>query len=183
LVENLSDPVARLDRESRILYINPVVANITGLLPEHFIGKTSRELEIRFVRYILDLTEHLFDIYNVNSGTIKLNLDVDNIYLALETAISCGLIINELVTNALKYAFPDRGKGEIEVKFYCDINEKMTLIVRDNGIGIPDKFDINTASSLGMTLVQGLVEQLEGSLELDRSQGTEFRITFPGNVA
>jgi hypothetical protein len=59
----------------------------------------------------------------------------------------------------------------------------MTLIVRENGIGIPDKFDINTASSLGMTLVQGLVEQLEGSLELDRSQGTEFRITFPGNVA
>jgi PAS domain-containing protein len=102
LVENLSDPVARLDRESRILYINPVVANITGLLPEHFIGKTSRELEIRFVRYILDLTEHLFDIYNVNSDSIKLNLDVDNIFLALETAIPCGLIINELVTNALK---------------------------------------------------------------------------------
>jgi PAS domain S-box-containing protein len=138
---------------------------------------------IRFVRYIVDLTGHLFDIYNVSSNTVKLKLDIDNIFLDLDTAIPCGLIINELVANSLKYAFPNNHNGEIEVKFHSNIEGTMTLIVRDNGIGIPDKFDINTDSSLGLTVVQGLVEQLEGSLELDRSQGTEFRITFPGNVA
>jgi PAS domain S-box-containing protein len=140
-------------------------------------------VNIRFVRYVVDLTGHLFDIYNVSSNTVKLKLDIDNIFLDLDTAIPCGLIINELVANSLKYAFPNNRKGEIEVKFHSNIEGIMTLIVRDNGIGIPDKFDINTASSLGLTVVQGLVEQLEGSLELDRSQGTEFRITFPGNVA
>ena len=65
------------------------------------------------------------------------------------------------------------------VEFYRSSDRTMTLIVRDNGIGIPEEFDIETTQSLGLTLVQGLVEQLEGTMELDRTQGTEFRITFP----
>ncbi|HEY9605838.1 MAG TPA: histidine kinase dimerization/phosphoacceptor domain -containing protein, partial [Allocoleopsis sp.] len=136
--------------------------------------------KIRFVRYILDLTEHLFDIYNVSSNQVKLNLDVDNIFLNIDTAMPCGLIINELIANSLKYAFPNKRKGEIEVKFHVTNDGLMSLIVRDNGIGLPKDLDIETTSSLGLTLVQGLVEQLEGTLELDRDRGTEFQITFPG---
>ncbi|AFZ20504.1 PAS domain S-box protein [Allocoleopsis franciscana] len=137
---------------------------------------------IDFGQYIPDLTTHLFDTYNVSSNTVSLNINVENILLQIDTAIPCGLIINELVSNSLKYAFPANRKGEIQIEFYSNkIDENLTLIVRDNGMGIPKEFDIETAHSLGLTLVQGLVEQLEGTIELDRHQGTEFKITFPGN--
>jgi PAS domain S-box-containing protein len=135
---------------------------------------------IDFGQYIPDLTTHLFDTYDVSSTTVSLNIQVDNISLQIDTAIPCGLIINELVSNSLKYAFPPPRKGEIQVQFYANNDNNLTLIIRDNGIGIPETFDIETTQSLGLTLVQGLVEQIEGTLELNRSQGTEFKITFPG---
>ncbi|MCA1990748.1 MAG: PAS domain-containing protein, partial [Coleofasciculus sp. S288] len=135
---------------------------------------------IDFEQYIPDLTTHLFDTYNVSSNTVSLKIEVDKIFLEIDTAIPCGLIINELVSNSLKYAFPNNRKGEIKVEFHVNSNGTMTLIVRDNGIGIPADFDIETTKSLGLTLVQGLVEQLEGTLQVNRSQGTEFRITFSG---
>lgn len=136
---------------------------------------------IDFGQYIPDLTTHLFDTYNVSSSTINFNIDVENISLIIDTAIPCGLIVNELVSNSLKYAFAGKHKGEIKIEFYANRDDTLTLIVRDNGIGIPEDFNIETAHSLGLTLVQGLVEQLEGTIELDRTQGTEFKITFPGD--
>jgi PAS domain S-box-containing protein len=136
---------------------------------------------IDFGQYIPDLTTHLFDTYNVSSNTVSLNLHVENTLLQIDEAIPCGLIINELVSNSLKYAFPAKRKGKIQIKFYSTKSDNnLTLIVRDNGMGIPKEFDIETTHSLGLTLVQGLVEQLEGTIELDRHQGTEFKITFPG---
>jgi PAS domain S-box-containing protein len=133
---------------------------------------------IDFAQYIPDLTIHLFETYNVSSNTINLKIKVHDIALDIDRAIPCSLIINELVSNSLKYAFPANRKGEIYVEFYPNSDDTLTLTVRDNGIGIPEAFDIATATSLGLTLVQGLVEQLEGTLELDRSQGTAFKITF-----
>ncbi len=157
---------------------------------------------IDFAQYIPDLTTHLFDTYNVSSDTITLTIRVDSISLEIDTAIPCGLIINELVSNSLKYAFPANREGEIQIEFYDNSDSSksckdawqterlggtldspshtLMLIVRDNGIGISEAFDIENTQSLGLTLVQGLVEQLEGTIDLDRSQGTEFRITFPG---
>lgn len=135
---------------------------------------------INFAQYVPDLTVYLFDSYNINSTAVTLHTNVDNISLEIDTAIPCGLIINELVSNALKYAFPDNRNGEIQIEFHADREGMMTLIVRNNGIGIPEGFDIKTTQSLGLTLVQGLVEQLEGTLKIDRTRGTEFRITFPG---
>lgn len=135
---------------------------------------------IDFAQYIPDLNTHLFDTYNVSSDTVTLTIQVAPISLEIDTAIPCGLIINELVSNSLKYAFTENRQGEIMVEFYRSSDRTMTLIVRDNGIGIPEEFDIETTQSLGLTLVQGLVEQLEGTMELDRTQGTEFRITFSG---
>jgi two-component sensor histidine kinase len=135
---------------------------------------------IDFGQYIPDLTTHLFDTYNVSSTTISLNINVENISLEIDRAIPCGLIVNELVSNSLKYAFPANRQGEIQVEFYAKSDDSLALIVRDNGTGIPKEFDIETTHSLGLTLVQGLVEQLEGAIELDRTQGTEFKITFPG---
>lgn len=133
---------------------------------------------IDFAQYIPDLTTHLFDSYNVSSSKIQLKIQVDNASLDIETAIPCGLIINELVSNALKYAFVGNRAGEIEVKFYQESESTLTLIIRDNGIGLPENFDNKKANTLGITLVQGLVKQLRGKLEIDSDQGTQFKITF-----
>ncbi|HEY9597510.1 MAG TPA: PAS domain-containing protein [Cyanophyceae cyanobacterium] len=134
---------------------------------------------IDFAQYIPDLTIHLFDSYKVSSELVTLKTQIDQIFLEVETAIPCGLIINELVSNSLKYAFPGNRQGEIKVEFKANNNDTLMLIVRDNGIGIPQEFDIETTTSLGLTLVQGLVEQLDGTLSVDCSQGTEFKIIFP----
>ncbi|MCF2150826.1 PAS domain-containing protein [Desmonostoc muscorum LEGE 12446] len=134
--------------------------------------------DIDFAQYIPDLTTHLFDSYNVSSSQIKLTIQVDNASLDIETAIPCGLIINELVSNALKYAFVGNREGEIEVKFYQESECTLILIVRDNGIGLPENFDSKKAKTLGITLVQGLVKQLRGKLEIDCHQGTQFKISF-----
>lgn len=142
----------------------------------------SEELaDIDFAQYIPDLTTHLFDSYNVSSQQIQLNIQVDDASLDIETAIPCGLIINELVSNALKYAFPDHRPGEIQVKFYQESERQLTLIIRDNGIGLPPDFDSKKLNTLGLTLVQGLVKQLRGNLEINCQQGTEFKITFINN--
>ncbi|MBE8996851.1 PAS domain-containing protein [Nostoc sp. LEGE 12447] len=134
--------------------------------------------DIDFAQYIPDLTTHLFDSYNVNSSQIHLKIQVDDASLDIETAIPCGLIINELVSNALKYAFVGNIRGEIEVKFYQKSESILTLIIRDNGIGLPENFDSKKAKTLGITLVQGLVKQLRGKLEIASHQGTQFKITF-----
>ncbi|MBH8561577.1 PAS domain-containing protein [Nostoc sp. CENA67] len=134
---------------------------------------------IDFAQYIPDLTTHLFDSYNVSSSQIKLNIQVDGASLDIETAIPCGLIINELVSNALKYAFVDGRAGEILVKLSCGGDRYLTLIVRDNGVGLPADFDSRKAKTLGISLIQGLIKQLRGNLEINCEQGTEFKIIFP----
>jgi two-component sensor histidine kinase len=137
---------------------------------------------IDFAQYIPALTIHLFDTYNVSPDIVKLNIEVDNIFLEIKTGIPCGLIINELVSNSLKHAFANNRQGEIQIEFHANSEGLLTLIVRDNGIGLPGDFDLEIPQSLGLTLVYELVDQLEGTLELSRSRGTEFRMTFPGNV-
>jgi hypothetical protein len=135
--------------------------------------------DIHFSSYILDLTAHLFESYTISSGCVNLDTHVEDIYLDIETAIPCGLIINELVSNALKYAFPNNREGVIQVEFYSNPDRSLTLSVRDNGIGIPADFDLAQSPSLGLVLVQNLVEQLDATLELKRGSGTEFRIILP----
>ncbi|HYX16920.1 MAG TPA: PAS domain S-box protein [Nostoc sp.] len=139
--------------------------------------------DIDFAQYIPDLTTHLFDSYNVSSSQIQLKIQVDNASLDIETAIPCGLIINEVVSNALKYAFVGNRRGEIEVKFYQESESNLTLIVRDNGVGLPKNFDSKKAKTLGITLIQGLVKQLRGKLEIGSHQGTQFKITFTNSQA
>jgi PAS domain S-box-containing protein len=141
---------------------------------------------IDFAQYIPDLTTHLFDSYNVSSGSVQLSIQVDDVSLDIETAIPCGLIINELVSNALKYAFPDNRQGEIKLRLYQEYKfcleqqqqQSLVLIIRDNGIGLPENFNTSKTKTLGITLVSGLVKQLRGTIEINSQQGTEFKITF-----
>ncbi|NJP08195.1 MAG: hypothetical protein HC866_00910 [Leptolyngbyaceae cyanobacterium RU_5_1] len=167
------------DRHARAILIDSRNRIASIALVHEKLYRSEDLANIAFAQYVPDLTAHLFDSYNISSSAVTLNTEISDISLEIETAIPCGLIINELVSNSLKYAFPDNQEGEISVRFYTNSNDTLTLIVRDNGIGIPKEFNIEDAKSLGLTLVQSLVEQLEGILELNCSQGTEFKISFP----
>jgi two-component sensor histidine kinase len=106
-----------------------------------------------------------------------LKTDFDQIYLNLDQAIPCGLIINELVSNATKYAFKDKPKGVILLRIK-EKDNKIELEVSDNGIGLTDDFDPENSDSLGIYLVQALVEQLDAEMKIVRQPGARFLITF-----
>ena len=104
-------------------------------------------------------------------------LEIEKITLNMETAVPCGLIISEIVSNSLKYAFPNERKGEIYVSLKT-VDDKYELIIRDNGIGLPEELDFNNLETLGLLLVNNLTEQIDGELTINRSPGTEFKIKF-----
>lgn len=132
---------------------------------------------IDFSLYIRDLINQLKRAYPL-SRNIDVKIDSGGIYLGVDKAIPCGLIINELISNAYKYAFNDLEKGEIYIMMSLLGEDKYCLIVSDNGIGIPGDFDILKTDSLGMVLVTTLTKQLEGTVEIERNQGTKFTIRF-----
>jgi two-component sensor histidine kinase len=105
-------------------------------------------------------------------------INVENVFLGIDTSIPCSLIINELISNSLKHAFPVGKKGEIQVVLRPNKNKTFTLIVRDNGVGFPENIDFRNTQSLGLKLVNTLVNQLDGTIELRSNGGTEFLITF-----
>jgi two-component sensor histidine kinase len=138
----------------------------------------SRDLaRVDFAEYIRNLVSYLFRSYEVHSNVIKQKINIANVSLGIDAAVPCGLILNELVSNSLKHAFPDGRAGEIRIGLSSD-NGKFTLMVSDNGVGFPKDLDLRNTQSLGLQLVNTLVEQLEGTIELDRSGGTAFEITF-----
>ena len=132
---------------------------------------------INFMEYANHLIKNLFHTYNINMEKIKVNIIANEIYLDIDTAIPCGLIINELVTNSVKHAFPGDRSGMIIIQIEQKGN-MYYLTVSDNGIGIPPEKDIKNTETLGLLLVNSLVGQLEGTLEINREEGTTFHITF-----
>jgi two-component sensor histidine kinase/putative methionine-R-sulfoxide reductase with GAF domain len=129
--------------------------------------------------YITDLMSGIFRSYGYYKGRIALKVEVQDEWLGIDTAIPSGLIINELVSNALKHAFPDDREGEIKISFQKTDEDEYNLIISDNGIGMPEEMDFRKTESLGLRLVMSLSEnQLQGKIELDRTEGTEFRIRF-----
>ena len=134
--------------------------------------------EVNFAEYIQNITRNLYHSYGRPEGGIELEFDLDSIYLNLDTSIPCGLIINEVVSNSLKYAFEGKEKGKIKIEFKKISDEKMKLNISDDGIGLPEDFDIQNAESLGLQLVTTLVTQVSGELDIDVSKGTAFNIEF-----
>jgi PAS domain S-box-containing protein len=163
---------------------------------ELFRGKGTDNLD--FAAYIKKLTQELFSSYNLRNEDISLKLNLEQVYLGMDTAIPLGIIVNELVSNSLKHAFQSMRKGEIsislkktegfhvnnessEIGHICrEANFQYVLTVEDNGKGIPEEIDLQNADSLGLRLVNILVEQIEGCIELERNQGTQFTIWFSG---
>ena len=138
-------------------------------------SKTLADIDVK--GYITDLVYGLFQSYGA-PGTIALTVKVKDVSLSIDDAITCGLIINELVSNSLKHAFPSNRKGEIKT-ILRPANGDIELIVSDDGIGIPDGIDIRHTSSLGLHLVTILAEeQLNGKIKSSRDNGTSMCITF-----
>jgi len=134
-------------------------------------------------QYIPSLVNSLFSSYNTRSNAIQLKIDIEPILLDIDTAIPCGLIINELISNALKYAFPAEQTGEIAISLHTTTDRNLTLTISDNGIGIPPTLDLTKIDSLGLKLVNDLVHQLEGRITRHGSHGTAFEIMFSSNEA
>ena len=132
---------------------------------------------IDFAEYIQNLAHNLFQAYEIHAQGIKLETNMARCCLNIDTAVPCGLIINELVTNALKYAFTGQVKGKINIDFTLD-NRVCVLTVSDSGIGFPPDLDYRKARTLGLRLVGSLVKQIRGKIELLETAGTTFKITF-----
>src|SRR5215831_18081562 len=128
--------------------------------------------------YISKLTGQLFKSYGISPDTIRLRLNVAPVSFSFDTAIACGLLINELVSNSLKHAFPNGRTGEVAIQLVPDRHGTHVLTVSDNGVGLPSTFEVGKAKSLGWQLVPMLVEQLKGTFELHRDAGTTVTLTF-----
>ena len=135
-------------------------------------------------QYTRTLTDRLTKAYEVAPNRILTSVNIDNVLLGVDTAIPCGLIINELFTNSLKYAFPidkfkDK-KGEICIECHSN-NTEHTLVFSDNGVGLPEDIDIQETKTMGLDMIVSLVKQLKGTIEFNRDNGTEFKISFKCN--
>ncbi|MEP6489371.1 PAS domain S-box protein [Microcoleus vaginatus GB2-A3] len=128
--------------------------------------------------YVENLVANLYQSFGCGNTPIQFNIKVDPIYLNIETAIPCGLIINELVSNSLKYAFVSSLYGEISIKFHEINNNQFHLTIQDNGCGFPADFDVENTETLGLRLVRMLAYQLEASIAIDSQRGTCYTLIF-----
>ncbi len=135
---------------------------------------------IDFDGYVRDLMVYLFRSYAANPEQIRTHIETHGMFLGIDTAIPCGLIISELVTNTIKYAFPQGKRGNLYVGLGPEDDGHLTLLVKDDGVGFPDNFDWRESDSLGLQLVSTLSSQLHGTILVNGSGGTSFKITFPG---
>jgi PAS domain S-box-containing protein len=133
---------------------------------------------VDMLKYTTNLVSDLQRSYRPKDSSVRLTVTVEDIPLGITEAIPCGLIINELVSNGLKHAFPKGREGELTIQLQRGSANQITLTVSDNGIGLPESVDFRNSPSLGLTLINSLVEQLDGTIELDRRGGTVFTITF-----
>jgi PAS domain S-box-containing protein len=140
--------------------------------------KTDNLSSVNLQSYVADVVRYLSSSYAVTEEKINVILDMANIELDSNTAISFGLIVNELVSNSLKYAFPSGQKGTVKLEARKD-ESKIIFSVSDNGVGLPYGMDINDTNSLGMQLVNTLIDQLNGELEYKSDQGAKFEIHIP----
>jgi len=134
--------------------------------------------QIDFSKYIRNLTSHLSSINAADAKGINFKISTDNIFLDINRAIPCGLLLNELITNALKYAFPEETKGEIKIELERYKQNKLRLSIADNGIGFPKVLDFRKTESLGLQLVNSLISQLNGTIKMQQKNGTKFTLVF-----
>jgi len=132
---------------------------------------------IDFSSYIKSLTSKLLEFYGLKTRLISINVISEDITLSIDSAIPCGLIVNELVSNSIKHAFPEMRKGNINIGMH-KIGDVNVLSVEDDGVGFPEEIDFRSSESLGLQIVQTLTLQLEGDIKLQKNGFTKFTICF-----
>ena len=171
--QTLKDPeISRVfqDSQNRIDSISLIHKNL-------YISPNIGKLDV--VDYVQNLVSSILMSYQIEPGKISLETNIDPVNLNIDQAIACGLVINELLSNSLKHAFPKQQTGKITINLH-DIGDKIEIIIQDNGVGLPDNLDWSNTDSLGLSLVYDLVtEQIEGSITVERHHGTIFKIQFP----
>lgn len=136
--------------------------------------KSDTLARINFFNYVKTLSSGLLASYRSTRQVVSVDVEISDVFLNINTAIPCGLILNELITNCLKYAFVDRSEGKITISMNLKAGNIYRLIVKDDGIGLPAEIDINATETLGLKLVHILTDQLHGSLSVNVKKGTEF---------
>lgn len=169
----LKDEDARrvfIDAQSRIL-------SMAGIYEKLYRSSQIDQVDLHL--YVKDLVSSLFGMYVINAGDVTLTTKLAEVYVDIKRAVPLGLILNELITNCLKYAFPFEKKGEIIIEIIRH-EDNIILNVSDNGIGLPEGFNPSTATSMGFFLVQMLTDQIKGQLDVrsDKDTGTSVSLTF-----
>jgi two-component sensor histidine kinase len=141
--------------------------------------RSSDLAQVDFTEYIQTLASSMLQSYKIDGGRIGLETNVHAVRLAIDTAVPCGLLINELVSNCLKHAFVGRGHGRVRIELTALTEAEVLLSVADDGIGLPSDIEPGNSKTFGMQVIAALVDQLHGELEVRRHAGTEFRILFP----
>jgi two-component sensor histidine kinase len=136
---------------------------------------------IDFSQYVKNLIKHIISAYKVDNEKIKVKNKVDSIMLDIDAAIPCGLIVNELLTNAVKNAFPKGKSGKVSIEFKIDNQDNYFLTIKDDGIGLPNDLNFKNSETMGFKLVNTLVNQLKGSTIFSREGGTNFQIIWSGS--
>jgi PAS domain S-box-containing protein len=139
--------------------------------------RTTNFSSIDFKAYLENLSQNLISSYHVQRSRIHLRTEMEQVELVLDQAIPCGLLVNELITNSLKYAFVDREEGEIYIELK-EVSGKVELRIEDNGVGLPGDYNILKSDTLGLQLVSTLTEQLDGQISVVSRRGTKYLITF-----
>jgi PAS domain S-box-containing protein len=170
---HITDPAARdllRDSQNRVRSMALIHQTLYG----------SRDFAaVDFARFVDTLLPVLTEAYGVDPGRIAIRVNVDPVRLPIKAAVPCGLVVNELIANAFKHAFPANGGGEIRVALTRQLGEEALLSVSDNGVGLPDHVDLESSTTLGLQLVGLLANQLNGALTTHRSQPTRFSLRFP----
>ena len=143
------------------------------------LSQGSNVARIPAAQYIHRLSTQVFQAYTPPGDRITLNIEVDPIWIEVRNAVPCGLLVNELLSNSLKYAFPGNQGGEITITLRATPEGHMVLVIHDTGVGFPAHIDFRYTGSLGLQLVCLLTEQLGGTIELDRASGTRWTLRFP----
>jgi len=174
------------DDPERIAMLSEIRLRIQSMAMIHEkIYKSERLGQINFHQYVKDLTTEIFHTYSTSSGSVRLNLEVAPVSLEINRAVPFALILNELTSNALKYAFTAKEKGDLSISLKLEKDKLLLLTVCDDGIGIPKKIQFSNTKTLGLRLVRVLTRQLNGIAELKenpyckKSRGTMFVFRFP----
>ena len=135
--------------------------------------------QVDFSNFLNSLAPTLVSSYGVDPNRITLKVETVEVQLPINAAIPCGLVVNELISNALKHAFPGNGRGEIRIRLGRISESHAVLSVSDDGQGLPEGLDPANTETLGLQLVNLLTDQLDGTIEINRANPTAFTLSFP----